>query len=92
MERARRQLEGGEAEDALATLEEHRRRFAEGLLTQERQALVVRALATAGYHQRAKRAASAFEREFPSSVYRTIVRESVSDPVDLVINQRGRAQ
>ncbi len=52
---------------ALRLVEEHRQRFPRGRLTQEREALRVKALAGAGREQEASRAAAAFESQYPRS-------------------------
>lgn len=54
--------------DALALAAEHRRRFPRGRLTEEREALRVRALSRAGRTDEADRAAKAFAERFPRSV------------------------
>jgi hypothetical protein len=48
---------------------EHARRFPEGRLGEEREALRVRALAAAGLGAQAKAAGAAFRRRFPRSVH-----------------------
>jgi hypothetical protein len=53
---------------ALVPLAEHARRFKTGRLTEEREALRVKALAGLGRNDEARRAAAAFEARFPHSV------------------------
>jgi hypothetical protein len=53
---------------ALALVAEHTRRFPNGRLAEEREALRVRALAGAGRTDEARRAASSFAERFPRSV------------------------
>ncbi len=53
---------------ALMMVEEHARRFPKGLLTEQREALRVRSLASAGRADEAHRAAAAFAVRFPRSV------------------------
>lgn len=53
---------------ALSLVAEHRRRFPRGRLTEEREALRVRALSKAGRAPEAERAAKAFAERFPRSV------------------------
>jgi hypothetical protein len=53
---------------SLTLLSEHGRRFPKGQLTEEREALRVRALAGAGQTEEAKRASEAFARRFPHSL------------------------
>jgi hypothetical protein len=53
---------------ALVPIGEHARRFTNGRLTEEREALRVRALSGLGRTEDARRAANAFESRFPRSV------------------------
>jgi hypothetical protein len=53
---------------ALPPIAEHTRRFREGRLAEEREALRVRALSGLGRADDARRAADAFEARFPRSV------------------------
>jgi len=54
--------------NALALVAEHSRRFPNGLLAEEREALRVRSLAGAGRTDEARRAAATFAARFPRSV------------------------
>jgi outer membrane protein assembly factor BamD (BamD/ComL family) len=53
--------------DALVLLAEHARRFPEGRLAEEREALRIRSLEGAGRSDEARHALSAFGRRFPRS-------------------------
>jgi outer membrane protein assembly factor BamD (BamD/ComL family) len=53
---------------AMAILEAHARRFPNGSLVEERQALVVRSLSGLGRTAEARQAAAAFRKRFPRSV------------------------
>jgi hypothetical protein len=53
---------------ALGPISEHARRFRNGRLAEEREALRVRALSGLGRTDEAQRAADAFETRFPRSV------------------------
>ena len=53
---------------ALPPIAEHARRFKDGRLTEEREALRVKALAGLGRSEDARRAAAAFRARFPRSV------------------------
>jgi hypothetical protein len=55
--------------DVLALVAEHGRRFPNGRLAEEREALRVRALASSGRADEARRAAGAFTDRFPRSVF-----------------------
>jgi len=59
---------------ALRPIAEHARRFRDGRLAEEREALRVKALAGLGRTEEARRAASAFESRFPRSVLLPAVR------------------
>jgi hypothetical protein len=60
---------------ALPPLTEHARRFKEGRLAEEREALRVKALAGLGRTDEARRAAAAFKVRFPRSVLLPIVSQ-----------------
>jgi hypothetical protein len=53
---------------ALALTQEHARRFPNGVLAEEREAVSVRSLAASGHTNEARRAAAAFAKHFPRSV------------------------
>ena len=53
---------------ALAAIAEHERRFPNGQLTEEREALRVLALAGAHRSEEARRAAATFRKRFPRSM------------------------
>lgn len=59
---------------ALRPIAEHARRFRDGRLAEEREALRVKALAGLGRTDEARRAATAFESRFPRSVLLPAVR------------------
>jgi hypothetical protein len=62
---------------ALALMEEHHRRFPEGRLAEEREALRVRALARSGRTSDARRAAAAFSVRFPRSIFLPRIKEAL---------------
>lgn len=64
---ARALLRSGQAVAALGLLEQARLRFPGGMLVQEREALVIEALAQAGQRAAARERAAAFLRAYPSS-------------------------
>lgn len=68
LQRAQAAYARTDATAALALLAEHRRRFPDGRLAEEREGLRVRALASAGRREEARRAAAAFAKRFPRSV------------------------
>jgi len=66
---------------AIQLLAEHARRFEAGRLAEEREALRVRALASLGRRNDARRAASDFEANFPRSPLLSTVRQMLdSEP------------
>ena len=68
LEGARRALERGAVDAALADLDRHARTYPEGYLTEEREVLSVRALALSGRRESAERRAAAFRKTFPRSI------------------------
>jgi hypothetical protein len=66
---ARQDVTRGDFARALAVIGEHVRRFRNGALVEEREALRVKSLAGLGRHEDARRAAVAFHARFPNSVY-----------------------
>jgi hypothetical protein len=60
---------------ALVRIAEHTRRFKDGRLEEEREALRVKALSGLGRTQEARRAADAFEASFPRSVLLPAVKQ-----------------
>jgi hypothetical protein len=68
LERARAAVAEGDHAAALRFIASHQRRFPQGLLREEREALRVKALAGLGRADEAKRAAERFREDFPRSV------------------------
>jgi hypothetical protein len=65
---ARAAVARGDFSSALASIAEHQRRFPDGQLSEEREALRVQALSGLGRTDEATRAAIAFRKRFPGSV------------------------
>lgn len=65
---AREDVTRGDYAGALAVIAEHARRFRNGALVEEREALRVKSLAGLGRHEEARRAAASFHARFPQSV------------------------
>ena len=65
---ARQDYSRGEFAGALAAVAEHARRFRNGVLVEEREALRVKSLAGLGRFEESERAAAAFHVRFPQSV------------------------
>jgi hypothetical protein len=68
LHRAQAAYAGRDFTSALAVVAEHRRRFPNGRLAEEREALRVRALGGAGRTSEARAAAASFAERFPRSV------------------------
>ena len=66
---AREDVTRGDFARALAVIGEHVRRFRNGSLVEEREALRVKSLAGLGRREEAQRAAAAFHARFPHSVF-----------------------
>lgn len=71
---ARTALSAGHCDWALSHLNEARRWFPAGALVEEREALSIEGLACAGRREEASTRASAFLRDFPTSLYADAVR------------------
>jgi hypothetical protein len=81
LQRARDVMDRGDFGAALRPINEHARRFPNGWLSEEREALRVKALAEIGRNEEARRAASAFRARFPRSVLLPAVSQmSSSEP------------
>lgn len=65
---------------ALVALAEHARRFADGRLAEEREALRVRSLLALGRRHEARRAAASFAARFPRSVLLSRLESEASAP------------
>jgi hypothetical protein len=68
LRQARAAVARGDFAAALVPIGEHARRFKNGRLTEEREALRVKSLAGLGRTEEARRAADAFRARFPRSV------------------------
>ena len=66
---ARQDVTRGDFAGALAVIAEHGRKFRNGSLVEEREALRVKSLAGLGRHEEAQRAAARFHARFPHSVF-----------------------
>jgi hypothetical protein len=75
LQRAQSDYASQDFPDALVLVAEHARRFANGRLAEEREALRVRSLAGAGRGDQARRALTAFAKRFPRSVLLPRLRE-----------------
>jgi hypothetical protein len=81
VEAARDALARGDADAAIAKLEEHQKKFgARGQLVEERHALTVVAFSQRGDTERAQSAAKAFFRLYPNSLFSDTVRAAAAAP------------
>ncbi len=78
LERARAAVAREDFAAALPPLTEHARRFRDGRLAEEREALRVKALAGLGRTAEARRAMAAFEARFPRSPLLSAVNQMVN--------------
>jgi outer membrane protein assembly factor BamD (BamD/ComL family) len=69
LSKAEHQLSAGRADEALATLGEHERRFAGGALAEERLAARVQSLCALGRLSEAKADLAKLARSYPASVH-----------------------
>jgi hypothetical protein len=75
LQRAQSDYASQDFSDALVLVAEHARRFPDGRLAEEREALRVRSLAGAARGDQARRALAAFAKRFPRSVLLPRLRE-----------------
>jgi TolA-binding protein len=68
LQRARAAVASAQFSTALGAIAEHQRRFPNGILQEEREALRVKALAGLGKTEEAQKAARRFSEKFPNSV------------------------
>jgi hypothetical protein len=78
LQRARASYAGRDFQDALVLLAEHARRFPNGRLAEEREALRVHSFAVCGRLDEARNAAGAFASRFPRSVLLPRLAEAVA--------------
>jgi hypothetical protein len=74
---ARAALSRGEAASAMPPLDEHARRFPHGVLTEEREALAIQALARGGRTREAEERAARFEKAFPGSFMSPAIKDAL---------------
>lgn len=74
---ARRALAEGRGENALRPIAEHARRFPQGVLAEEREALAVNALVASARYPEARERAAEFLRRFPNSLLRSSVEAAI---------------
>jgi len=79
LDEARAGLVAGEPSRALDRLEQHRRRFLNPLLAEERDAMWVEALAQAGRLDDARQRAAAFHRTYPQSLFLPTIDSAVGN-------------
>jgi hypothetical protein len=77
IERARSALARGDAQGALLSIADHQREFPRGQLVEEREALAVQALVTAGRAQEAAARGARFRMAFPNSLLLPLVEQAL---------------
>jgi hypothetical protein len=77
LDTARSALAAGRADDVFLAAAEHQRRFPDGILAEEREALVVNALVATVRYEEARERAERFVRRFPNSMLRPAVESAV---------------
>jgi hypothetical protein len=80
LQRAQVAYAGGDFSGALVLVADHARRFPNGRLAEEREALRVRSLARSGRSEEARRAATTFANRFPRSVLLPRLRQTAGIP------------
>ncbi|NOU31761.1 MAG: hypothetical protein HOO96_27985 [Polyangiaceae bacterium] len=78
LEMGRSALARGQSADAVAAARKHERTFPRGKLTEEREVLMVQALAASGARDEAKARAARFAQSYPSSIFGPAVRAAAS--------------
>ncbi len=79
LDRARAKMAAGEADGALASLNQHARSYPRGLLSEEREAMAVNALVALGRAPEARRRGQAFNQRYPSSIVRRSVEAALAN-------------
>lgn len=74
---ARRGLATGEPVKALAAVERHEKEYAQGVLTEEREAIAVKALVAAGRGEDARARGATFRARYPRSIMLNAVQSSL---------------
>jgi hypothetical protein len=79
LERARSALMAGQEKAARAALAEHERRFADGRMAEQREALEIAALVQAGQRDEARERATRFRERYPRSLMLPLVDSAVDE-------------
>jgi len=77
LEGARAALVTGDEDAAIASLRRHARIFAHGQLSEERDALLIRALVGQGDHAQARERARRFHKQYPRSLFSEAVDQAI---------------
>jgi TolA-binding protein len=80
LEPARQSIARGDFGGALGAIAQHQREFPRGQLTEEREALRVRALWGMGQHSQAESAANAFRKRYPRSGLLSWMKPAATTP------------
>src|SRR5882724_12471980 len=68
----------GNPDDAISALEHHEQRFPGGQLVEDREALLVQALSSAGRDEDARRRAAQFKEKWPRSILMPVVEAATA--------------
>ncbi|HET7544846.1 MAG TPA: hypothetical protein VFK05_33495 [Polyangiaceae bacterium] len=82
LDRARQKLSVSEPEHALQFLEQHARRYPNGRLSEEREAMLINVLVSLGDVERAQARGAAFAKRYPTSLMRTAVKAALAAHAD----------
>jgi hypothetical protein len=78
LDEARALIVQGAPDRALARLDEHRVRFPDGMLGEERDAMAIEALVNAGHYDDARARADAFRARAPNSLFMATVDSAIA--------------
>ncbi|WP_394845702.1 hypothetical protein LZC95_52820 [Pendulispora brunnea] len=80
LDAARAALARGRPDDAIAAAERHAQKWPHGYLVEERDAVLIQALALGGRHDEAQRRANAFRKAYPQSILLPAIDASLASP------------
>jgi len=80
LDAARAALARGRPEDAIAAAERHAQRWPRGYLVEEREAVLIQALALAGRRDEAERRANGFRKAYPQSILLPAIDAALASP------------
>lgn len=78
LDRARQKLAAADPERALSFLEQHARKYPNGKLSEEREAMLINVLVSLGRTEQAKARGAAFRKRFPKSLMQASVKAALA--------------